>query len=164
MLSTSDILDAYRADLSNAGKPRFSERDGEWLAFGTMLQRAVGLPAADRAVYLQGAGKVFAEPTDTEGLRDALARLARDGSCPTALCTAVTLVASEIEDAGAFSPASPSFAFRAGSSPTRRESCERSARPISRTICSTMWRRSARRTAIRSSSRARTSAKPCSRA
>ena len=102
MLSTSDILDAYRADLSNAGKPRFSERDGEWLAFGTMLQRAVGLPAADRAVYLQGAGKVFAEPTDTEGLRDALARLARDGSCPTALCTAVTLVASEIEDAGAF--------------------------------------------------------------
>src|SRR5262249_18725039 len=42
------------------------------------------------------------DAADTEGLSDALATLARDGSSSTALCAAVMIVASEIEDAGAF--------------------------------------------------------------
>jgi hypothetical protein len=102
MLSTSDILEAYRADLSNAGKSRFSEGDGDWLTFGAMLQRAVSLPVGDRRACLETAGNSFADDADTEGLSDALAMLSRDGSSSEALCAAVMIVANEIEDAGAF--------------------------------------------------------------
>ena len=61
-LSTPDVLEAYRADLSNAGKIQFSDDDATWLAFGTLLQRAVKVPAADRRDFLStGARAVVGE-------------------------------------------------------------------------------------------------------
>src|SRR5689334_6497101 len=101
-LSSSDVLDAYRADLSNASKTLFSDRDGTWLAFGTVLQRAVGLHTRDRSAYLQSASAALADASHAEPLRRALAELSRDGSSAETLCAIVTIVAGEAEEAGAY--------------------------------------------------------------
>ena len=110
-LSTSDVLDAYRADLSNAGKSQFSDRDAIWLAFGTLLQRAVSLSSDDRAAYLQSASAAVVDLSVPGQTAAALAELARDGSSSGALCTVVTALATEAEDAGAFALATAMLDF-----------------------------------------------------
>jgi tetratricopeptide (TPR) repeat protein len=111
-LSTSDVLDAYRADLSNAGRSEFSDSDATWLAFGTLLQRAASLPGDDRAAYLQTAAARIADSIEGNGpLRDALAMLGSNGYPPGALCDAVGLLAGEAEDAGAFALATAMLDF-----------------------------------------------------
>src|SRR5262245_60465366 len=41
-----DVVDAYRTDLVNATRPNaFGERDDVWLLCGTILYRALALPA-----------------------------------------------------------------------------------------------------------------------
>lgn len=108
-LSISDVLDAYRADLSNADRSQFSASDPTWLAFGTQLQRAVSLPNAERAAYLRaGASRLVDESTAsslTSPLTSAIGALARDaGEDPyhVTLCAAGMFVAADAEDAGAF--------------------------------------------------------------
>ena len=105
-LSISDVLDAYRADLSNANRAHFSESDPTWLAFGTQLQRAVSLSPGERAAYLRvGASKLANESTH-QALSSAIGALAADddGSVDwgNALCTAAMFVSADAEDAGAF--------------------------------------------------------------
>lgn len=100
-LSTSDVLDAYRADLSNAGKGQFSDRDGAWLELGTLLQRAVTLPRDARGAYLQSAARAIRESWVTTPAAAALATLAKDGASPGALCDVVMIIAGEAEEAGA---------------------------------------------------------------
>ena len=79
-LSTSDVLDAYRADLSNAGRSEFSDSDATWLAFGTLLQRAASLSSDNRAAYLQTAAAKIAESIEGSGpVRDAIAMLGSNG-------------------------------------------------------------------------------------
>jgi tetratricopeptide (TPR) repeat protein len=108
-LSTSDVLDAYRADLSNAGRSRFSDRDAAWLAFGTLLQRAVNLPAGERPVYLRSIRATVNAPS-AGALSDALDEFERDPS-PDAFCAMVTNVATEVEEAGAFALATAMLDF-----------------------------------------------------
>lgn len=47
-----DVLDAYRADLASANADSFTEVDATWLAFASLLQRALALPRGDREEYL----------------------------------------------------------------------------------------------------------------
>jgi hypothetical protein len=110
-LSSSDILDAYRADLSNAVKSGFSERDGTWLAFGTILQRAASLPLDDRTPYLQSASLAIRDASHTVSLVAPLSELARDGSSAGALCAVVAILATEAEEAGAFALATAMLDF-----------------------------------------------------
>lgn len=111
-LSTSDVLDAYRADLSNAGRSEFSEGDATWLAFGTLLQRAASLPSEQRAAYLQTAAARIAESIEGNGpLRDAIAMLGSNAYPSGALCEAVGLLAGDAEDAGAFALATAMLDF-----------------------------------------------------
>jgi tetratricopeptide (TPR) repeat protein len=111
-LSTSDVLDAYRADLSNAGRSEFSDGDATWLAFGTLLQRAASLPSGDRGPYLQTAAAKIAGSIEGNGsLREAIGMLGATGDSPGALCTAVSLLAVEVEDAGAFALATAMLDF-----------------------------------------------------
>ena len=105
-LSISEVVDAYRADLSNANRAHFSESDTTWLAFGTQLQRAVSLSPGERAAYLRvGASKLANESTH-QALSSAIGALAADddGSVDwgNALCTAAMFVSADAEDAGAF--------------------------------------------------------------
>ncbi|MGH7615599.1 MAG: hypothetical protein ACREPM_00045, partial [Gemmatimonadaceae bacterium] len=110
-LSSSDVLDAYRADLSHAGKSEFSDGDASWLAFGTLLQRAVSLPAGDRARYLQTAAASMVGAASTPEMVKALDGLAADGTSGAALHDAVTILATEAEDAGAFALATAMLDF-----------------------------------------------------
>jgi len=111
-LSTSDVLDAYRADLSNAGRSEFSDSDATWLAFGTLLQRAASLSSDERAAYLQTAAAKIAESIEGSGpLRDAIAMLGSNGYPSGALCEAVGLLAGDAEDAGAFALATAMLDF-----------------------------------------------------
>jgi hypothetical protein len=110
-LSTSDVVDAYRADLSNAAKSEFSDRDATWLAFGTVLQRAVSLQGVDRAAYLRSASEAVTGASQTIGLKEPLALLARDGSSPDALCAVVLGLASEAEEGGAYALATAMLDF-----------------------------------------------------
>jgi hypothetical protein len=110
-LSTSDVVDAYRADLSNAAKSEFSDRDATWLAFGTVLQRAVSLTGDHRASYLQSASVAVAGASQTAAVQEPLAELARDGSSQGALCAMVLVLASEAEEGGAFALATAMLDF-----------------------------------------------------
>jgi tetratricopeptide (TPR) repeat protein len=111
-LSTSDVLDAYRADLSNAGRSEFSEGDATWLAFGTLLQRAASLPNEERVLYLQSATAKIAQSIEGQGaFSESVKRLGRQGYSPSALSEAVTLLATDVEDAGAFALATAMLDF-----------------------------------------------------
>lgn len=105
-LLISDVLDAYRADLSNAGRSRLSDRDPAWLAFGTQLQRAISLPNAERTSYLRTASSQLAEESTQSALTSAMGALAgapvEGAAFHVALCTAAMLVAEDAEDMGAF--------------------------------------------------------------
>lgn len=108
-LLISDMLDAYRADLSNAARTRFSESDPTWLAFGTQLQRAISLPNAERTAYLRAGASKLANESTRGPLTSAIGTLARDleanADSNVAVCTAVMFVAEDAEDAGAFAVA-----------------------------------------------------------
>jgi len=105
-LSSSDVLDAYRADLGNANRSQLSEWDATWLAFGTMLERAVRLPAGERLAYLRTGAAVLAEglaPTPvTREIAGLATGLASEARALPALCSAVMAVAGDAENAGAF--------------------------------------------------------------
>jgi tetratricopeptide (TPR) repeat protein len=112
-LSISDVLDAYRADLSNAGREQLSAGDAAWLAFGTLLQRAVRLDAPERAAYLRGGAARIAQECAAGEPTAALAALAAvgqasltdDGDLDAALCAAAIAVATDAEVASAFAVA-----------------------------------------------------------
>ncbi|HTE47902.1 MAG TPA: hypothetical protein VK636_21855 [Gemmatimonadaceae bacterium] len=109
-LSISDVLDAYRADLSNAGRARFSSHDATWLAFGTLMQRAVGVADDERATYLRGGAARMLAGFPAGSLTATIDTLARcaladgmdDDDFDAALCSAAMAVAADAEDAGAF--------------------------------------------------------------
>src|SRR5262249_45923621 len=88
-----------------------SDRDATWLAFGTVLQRAVSLQGDDRTAYLQSASGAVGGASQTRGLSEPLAELARDGSSQDALCAVVLSLASEAEDGGAFALATAMLDF-----------------------------------------------------
>jgi tetratricopeptide (TPR) repeat protein len=104
-LSISDVLDAYRADLSNANRTQFSASDSTWLAFGTQLQRAASLPPAERTTYLRSGASRIATESAHDGLAKTIGSLTedvtRDGGTPAAICAAAMFVSDDAENAGA---------------------------------------------------------------
>lgn len=102
---TSDVLDAYRADLSHSAASGFSGHDASWLAFGTVLQRAAGLSASERTSYLiRGLSAITGsiDSGESTAFASANAALIADGSLEAKLSDAALVIANEIEDAGAF--------------------------------------------------------------
>jgi len=58
-----DLLDAYRADLTNAGKETFSAWDALWLQCGVVLQRALELePGARQSCLASGLPAILDDP------------------------------------------------------------------------------------------------------
>ena len=115
-LSTSDVLEAYRADLANAGKTGFGPNDGTWLQLGVILQRALSLPSSDRPVYIATAATTLVGSLPAGAFADALRTLVtteriEDDSWNAPLCTAVQVIANAAEDAGAFAVATSLIDF-----------------------------------------------------
>lgn len=106
-----DVLDAYRADLTNAGKETFSAWDALWLQCGAVFQRALELDPAVRQSSLATGFRAILDHPWPAPVVDAAAQFVRaaeeseSSQASTALCALVMLVANDAEDAGAFAVA-----------------------------------------------------------
>jgi tetratricopeptide (TPR) repeat protein len=106
-----DVLDAYRADLTNAGKETFSAWDALWLQCGAVLQRALELEPAYRGSYLATGLRAILDDPWPAPVFDAIERFVRvpeDSESSeelAALGALVQLVATDAEEAGAFAVA-----------------------------------------------------------
>jgi tetratricopeptide (TPR) repeat protein len=106
-----DVLDAYRADLTNAGKETFLAWDALWLQFGAVLQRAHELESAQRQSYLVAGIEALLDHEWEAPVGEAIERFVRvteddeSSEAQTALCALALLVANDAEDAGAFAVA-----------------------------------------------------------
>jgi tetratricopeptide (TPR) repeat protein len=106
-----DVLDAYRADLTNAGKETFSAWDALWLQCGAVLQRAFELESVHRRSYLVLGMQALVDQGSPAAVRDAIERFvdvpedSESSDAETALCALVLLIANDAEDAGAFAVA-----------------------------------------------------------
>jgi tetratricopeptide (TPR) repeat protein len=102
---TSDVLDAYRADLGQSAAHELSAHDASWLAFGTVLQRAAGLGVSERTPYVVSGLRAITgaiDATESTAFASANATLHGHGSFEAKLSDASLAIANEIEDAGAF--------------------------------------------------------------
>src|SRR6185312_13513966 len=91
--------------LGQSTASEFSAHDASWLAFGTVLQRASGLRASERASYgIAGLRAITGavDAADSAAIASANTTLIGDDSFETKLSDAALAVANEIEDAGAF--------------------------------------------------------------
>jgi tetratricopeptide (TPR) repeat protein len=94
-----DVLDAYRADLASAKADSFTDADATWLAFASLLQRALALPRRDREEYLHvaiaGLDVPFGEGPPINGTPPS-------DDTQTTLFGLVIRIADDAEQAGAF--------------------------------------------------------------
>src|SRR3954462_10622926 len=86
------LLDAYRADLTNAGKETFSALDALWLQCGAVLQRALELEPAVRQSCLATGLRAILDQPGPATMFDAIERFLRapdenqSSEAATALC------------------------------------------------------------------------------
>ncbi len=101
-IHTHDVLAAYRADIAAAGSnaSTYAGADREWLAVGTVLQRALGLSPSVRRDYLSSAFAEFeADDQDdrpdrgpTQAVCRVAVRTAEHAERHSAFCTAIVIL------------------------------------------------------------------------
>jgi tetratricopeptide (TPR) repeat protein len=103
--ATSDILDAYRADLEQAQTATFSTDDAAWIALGTLLQRAAAMRPDDRFKYLLPALAAIPSAVTASATAVALERHRERGDLPKLVFEAAREAATTAEEHGAFAVA-----------------------------------------------------------
>jgi tetratricopeptide (TPR) repeat protein len=104
-IHTSDVLDAYRADLDQARTSALSDADAAWIALGIALQRAAGLSPSQRVDYLRNALSSIEATGRIRPPADGARPIGTESDLDELLFETVHYVSSSAEDCGAFAVA-----------------------------------------------------------
>lgn len=103
--ATSEIVDAYRADLNHAERDSLGEHDADWLIVGSILQHAAHLRAPDRPAYLTVAAAELERAVPHASPGDTVRERHIAHNSDAAIARIALTVATDAENAGAFAVA-----------------------------------------------------------